>query len=146
MQVLITTRVRRPGISARRLRAAVLHTLRRERCPMRTEVSVVLVGDPTIRRLNHRYRRTNKVTDVLAFPTHAEVEGRWVLGDVILSVDRARAQAREVGHLVRTEVALLAVHGILHLVGYNDQTRAQAAVMARRQRQILAELGEEVRG
>ncbi len=142
MQVSIVRRVRRPGISAPRLRAVVLHALRRERCPARTEVCVVLVDDRTIRWLNRRYRRADRATDVLAFPTDAGQAG--LLGDVVVSVDRARAQARAAGHTLRSEVALLAVHGVLHLLGYDDHSRTAALTMTRRQRKLLAERGYEV--
>ncbi len=146
MQVSIVRRVRRPGISARHLRAVVLHALRRERAPARTEVCVVLVNDATIRRLNRRYRRTDRVTDVLAFPIGiAEGRGR-LLGDVVISVDRARAHARALGHALRSEMALLAVHGVLHLLDYDDHTRPAAQAMARRQRELLAACGVEIHG
>ncbi len=146
MPVVILTRIRRPGIRAARLRAVVRHALVRERCPARTEVSIVLVDDPTIRRLNRRHRRTDAVTDVLAFPAETPESHPRVLGDVVVSVERARVQARAVGHPVRTEVALLAVHGLLHLLGYDDRTGTGARTMMARQREILAEVGEEVRG
>lgn len=146
MQVRIVLHVRRPAISARRLRAIVRHTLRRERCPARTAVNIVLVDDRTIRRLNRRYRHTDTVTDVLAFAAGTTEDRFRVLGDVVVSVDRARVQARRVGHPVRTEVALLAVHGLLHLLGYDDQTRTGARAMMARQRALLAEVGETVQG
>jgi len=146
MHVSILKRVRRPGISMQALRAMVRHTLRRERASARAEVSVVLVGDATIRRLNRRYLKADRVTDVLAFPADHAARDRHVLGDIVISVDRARVQARTVGHPVRTEVALLAVHGVLHLLDYTDRTPHGADVMMRRQRQLLAERGLEVRG
>ena len=61
----------------------------------------------------------------------------------MISIDRARHQAKVAGHLLRTEVALLAVHGILHLTGYDDRSAGRAAAMDRRQRQILRSVGEE---
>jgi len=109
-------------------------------------VCVVLVTDRRIRQLNRRYGRTDRVTDVLAFPADP-VPGRMhVLGDVVVSIDRARVQAKTVGHPLRSEVALLAVHGLLHLLGYDDHTRSAARTMADRQRDLVAECGEEVRG
>lgn len=146
MKVSIAIRVRRPAIAARRLRGVVMHALRRERCQAGTEVSVALVSDAAIRRLSRRFLGIDKPTDVLAFPLRGEVVGDHMLGEVIVSVDRARLQARKIGHSPRSEVALLAVHGVLHLLGYDDTTPVAAARMARRQRTLVAEAGEEVRG
>lgn len=132
-------------MSTRALRAVVGHVLRRERCPAGTGVGVVLVSDAVIRRLNRRYLRRDRPTDVLAFPP-APPGGNRFLGEVIISADRARVQARSAGHGLQTELALLAVHGILHLLGYDDRSRRGAAVMARRQRRLVSEAGFEVRG
>lgn len=144
VRISVVSRVRRPGISARALRAVVRHALRRERARTNAEVSIALVADAAIRRLNRRYLAKDRTTDVLAFPIDAG-RGR-LLGEVIISVDRARVQARRAGHPVRTEVALLAVHGVLHLMGYDDHTRLGAAAMMRRQCALLAEAGEQVAG
>lgn len=146
MRVHIAVRVARPGTTARRLRAVVAHALRRERCPPSAEVSLALVTDGTIRRLNRRYRGMDRVTDVLAFPLDTRLLDRHILGEVVISVDRARVQARAIGHPVHTEIALLAVHGLLHLLGYDDRTTAGADQMIRRQRMLVSEAGEEVRG
>ncbi len=159
MKVVVTRRIQRPGIAPQRLRQIVTGALRREHAPPSTEVSVVLVDDATIRRLNRTYLRKDRATDVLAFPMQAGTvetrkrgkggptsRDRRLLGEVVISVDRARSQARRAGHPVRTEVALLAVHGVLHLTGYDDHSTAQAARMDRRQRQILRTMGEDVRG
>lgn len=146
MKVCITFEVRRPGITARRLRAVVTQALRREQCPATTEVGVALVGDADIRRLNRRFLRKDRPTDVLAFPLERGMPGDQLLGEVVISVDRARVQARRVRHPLQTEISLLAVHGVLHLLGYDDTTPAAAARMARRQRQLMERMGIEVRG
>ncbi len=151
MRVSVTVQVRRPGIAPRRLQQVVRHVLRRHRGRVGSEIGVALVSDRTIRALNGVFLHHDFPTDVLAFPagtrngpTPAGI-GRY-MGDIVISVDRARAQARAVGHPVRTEVALLAVHGVLHLLGYNDHRPRQASRMARRQRTLLAEAGIEVAG
>lgn len=136
------SRVRRPGISLRRLRGVVAHILRRERAPRGAGVGVALVSDQAIRTLNRRFRGKDRPTDVLAFPTL----NRDYLGDVVVSVERARVQARAAGHAVGTEVALLAAHGVLHLLGHHDRTPAQRARMMRRQQALLRELRIRVRG
>ncbi len=151
MRVSVTVHVRRPGITPRRLQQVVRLVLRRHRGRVGSEIGVALVSDRTIRTLNGVFLHHDFPTDVLAFPagkhngpTPAGM-GRY-MGDIVISVDRARAQARAVGHPVGTEIALLAVHGVLHLLGYNDHRPRQASRMARRQRTLLAEAGIEVAG
>lgn len=156
-RVTVARLARRAGVSNRALRAAIGYVLRREGCPVGTEVSVALVSDAVIRRLNRRYLRRDRPTDVLAFPLAplgpnprkphgSDRGGNRHLGEVIISTDRARAQARSAGHPMRAELALLAVHGVLHLLGYDDRSRRAAAVMARRQRRLVSEAGFTVRG
>jgi probable rRNA maturation factor len=151
MRVNVTVQVQRPGISARRLQHVVQHVLRRHRGEAGAEIGVALVSDRTIRALNSVFLHHDFPTDVLSFPTGRRSgptsvgRGRY-LGEIVISVDRARAQAQEVGHPVGTEIALLAVHGVLHLLGYNDHRPRQASRMARRQRTLLTEAGFEVAG
>lgn len=102
----------------------------------------MLISDRAIRALNRRFLGTDRSTDTLAFPA----EDRAYLGDVVVSVPRARAQAGAAGHAVATEIALLAAHGVLHLLGYDDRTAAQRARMMRRQQALLRELRIIVRG
>lgn len=142
MPAIVLAKVRRPGIAPRRLRRVLAHVLRRQRAPRRAQVTVVLVSDSAIRVLNRKFLRKDRSTDVLAFPG----EDRTFLGEVVISVDRARAQAKAAGHNPAAEIALLAAHGVLHLLGYDDRTAGQRARMMRRQRRLLHELGIEVRG
>jgi len=92
------------------------------------ELSVMLCGDPTIRALNRRYRGIDRPTDVLAFAMR-EGEGGdragGLLGDVVVSLDTARREARRKGHAIVLEVTILLAHGLLHLLGYDHQTRAE---------------------
>ncbi len=105
------------------------------------ELSVLLVSDRRMRALNRRYRNKDRATDVLAFPLR---EGRFsrfrgaLLGDVVISVQVAKRQAKECGHSLRDEIARLLVHGILHLLGYDHERNVHdAAVMARKERAIV---------
>jgi len=155
VKVAVSVQVKRPGISATRLRSIVRHVMRREGAPKKSEISVALVNDPAIRWLNRRHLGKDRATDVLAFPLHeAAKTGRKIprvgrrdqIGEVVISVDRARIQAGDAGHRVRTEVALLVTHGVLHLLGYDDHSRHGTERMMRRARTLLAEAGEKVRG
>ncbi len=88
------------------------------------ELSILLCDDPFIKKLNLKYRRFNKATDVLSFPMGEEgVQGPTpeLLGDVVISVDTATRQAKEVKRKTVDEVTSLLIHGVLHLLGYDHQ-------------------------
>jgi len=87
------------------------------------ESSVAFVSPSRIRSLNGRYRGKDRVTDVLSFPLGEDVEGRRHAGDVVICLARARSQAKREGHSLVRELELLAVHGTLHLLGYEHKDR-----------------------
>lgn len=113
----------------------------------RCEVGVVLTDDRSIQELNLRYRGQDRPTDVLAFGMREESEGRpdlvlpegaWpYLGDVAVSVERAQAQAADYAHPWQRELELLLVHGLLHLLGYNDEGEEERSRMQARQERLL---------
>jgi probable rRNA maturation factor len=87
--------------------------------------AIVFVSDSAIKELNRRFRGQNYATDVLSFPSEAapfEVENQSLLGDVVISVQRAAAQAKEHGLSFENEIAQLILHGLLHLSGYDHET------------------------
>jgi probable rRNA maturation factor len=81
----------------------------------RGAVTVAIVSDARLRALNRRYRKKDKATDVLSFPS----DERGFLGDVVIASGVAARQAREAGHSLATELRVLALHGLLHLLGYD---------------------------
>ena len=83
----------------------------------RGTVTVAIISDARVRALNRQYRRKDKVTDVLAFPSGE----RGHLGDVVIAAGVAARQAREAGHTLATELRVLALHGLLHLLGYDHE-------------------------
>ncbi len=101
------------------------------------EVTVLLTSDVAIRRLNRQFRGKNKATDVLSFPALEMVRG--VAGDLAISVETARRQAREQGHALGVEIKVLMLHGLLHLAGYDHET--DSGEMARRERLLRGRLG-----
>lgn len=110
----------------------------------RSELSVTFCGDPFIRRLNRRYLGRDRSTDVIAFPIDVlrrSDGGAGLAGEVVISLDTAARQAREQGHSLTRETAILLIHGILHLAGYDDHRPADRRRMERRTEQILATLG-----
>jgi probable rRNA maturation factor len=91
------------------------------------EVGIALVGDAAIRDLNRRYRRKDRVTDVLAFPSD---DGEQ-LGDIVIATGVAYRQALEAGHSYSVELRVLALHGFLHLLGYDHHHPADGGLMSR---------------
>ncbi len=99
------------------------------------ELSILLCDDATIHELNRRHRRKNKPTDVLAFAMAEALEGpdqSALLGDVVISLDTAKRQAEARQAPLLDEVTLLLAHGLLHLLGYDHQTRAEERRMTAR--------------
>jgi probable rRNA maturation factor len=89
------------------------------------DATIVFVGDDAIKKLNRRFRGKSLATDVLSFPTAAEpfeVENGSHLGDVVISVERAAAQAKANGLSFSSEIEQLILHGLLHLCGYDHET------------------------
>jgi len=88
----------------------------------RGTVGVALVSDACIRTLNRGYRRVNRATDVLSFPNNERSRSaERFLGDIVIARGVARRQAREAGHPAVTELRVLALHGLLHLLGYDHE-------------------------
>ena len=155
--------------SATRLRAPGLATWLTSNAPAaaRGEVTVVLVSDSRIRELNRRYRGQDHVTDVLSFPTEPASARRptpraqrprpsvqrpvssaqrptpsaQYLGDIVIAAGLAARQAREAGHSVSTEVRILALHGLLHLVGYDHERASDRGCMVRLEKRLRARGG-----
>lgn len=133
----------------RRAIEAALHHLSAED----SEVSVVICDDARIHELNQEWRGVDAPTDVLSFPLEeigddepgrelAEDEPR-LLGDIVISWPRAMAQAEEYGHSVEREMAFLAVHGTLHLLGFDHMEEEERAEMRVQEEEILKLLGLE---
>jgi probable rRNA maturation factor len=109
-------RVAAPGLAAWLRRVAPARA--------RGVVSVALVSDRRVRALNRAYRRKDYATDVLAFPGGSEpsaISAQPFLGDVVIARGVARRQAREARHSEQTELRVLALHGLLHLLGYDHE-------------------------
>lgn len=131
-----------------------------ENCPYEAQVNVLLTDDEGIRQYNRDYRRLDKPTDVLSFPNldfetpadfsmleeHAadyfDMEsGELLLGDIIISVDKVKAQAESYGHSRKREFAFLVAHSMLHLCGYDHMEAEEAAVMEEKQNRALTHIG-----
>jgi probable rRNA maturation factor len=100
-------------------------------------VDVLVVDDAAIKRLNRLHRGVDRRTDVLAYPLEAPGPSPLV-GQIVISADTARRQARRVGVPLTTELDLLVTHGVLHLIGYDDRDPVEARLMHEREREILS--------
>jgi probable rRNA maturation factor len=113
------------------------------------ELSVTIVDNAAIHALNKKWRQVDRPTDVLSFPLW-EPDEEWVmeegeeavsLGDLVISIEKAKEQAEEFGHSLKRELGFLAVHGFLHLLGYDHETKEQEEEMFSRQEEILSRIG-----
>jgi probable rRNA maturation factor len=132
-----------PKVSAV-LRRAATCTLEHEGAPP-GDLTIVLMEEHGIRGLNRRFLGDDRPTDVLAFP-HGDIDpdlGRRYYGDVILCLPQAERQANEAGHSLKSELSLLTVHGVLHLLGYDHAEPADHEEMKSVQRSILHALREK---
>jgi len=138
------------------LREAAAATLDHQEVREPSELVIVVTGDETLQELNRRHRGVDAPTDVLAFPHKSKSPTSMpfvfvdapgfprYLGDVAISFPRAKAQASAAGNTLQAELQLLVVHGVLHLLGYDDQTGHERARMWQAQKAILDGLNVKV--
>ncbi len=125
------------------LERAVQVTLEQQAAASDAALTVVLAEDAKLRKLNRDYLGIDEATDVLSFPA-AETDpdsGARYLGDILISIPRARQQANQAGHPLQAELQLLVVHGVLHLLGYDHANPPEKNRMWSAQAEILARLG-----
>lgn len=141
MPVLVRSWLRRLAILETKIKHTAQRVLAAAGVPD-AELSLVLVGDRRMRRLNRLYRSKDRSTDVLAFPMRKGGPGvSPLLGDVVISLPTAERQARAQGRSLDQEVATLLIHGILHLLGYDhERGEREARRMRRREQAILRSL------
>jgi probable rRNA maturation factor len=131
MEILIRNS-QRLRVDRKRLLKTAVRLLKAEGCPESSEVSILLTDDAGISELNRQYRGEDRATDVLAFPMQGEV-----LGDVVISAETAKRQADERDKSLDDEIVLLLAHGILHLLGYTDDTDDEAHRMQQRAAEVI---------
>lgn len=134
--------------------------LEEEGCPYEVQVNVVLTDNQGIRELNRETRGIDRETDVLSFPNLEFEEqgvfeidedneadyfdpetGELILGDIMISTEKMLEQSESYGHSVKREFSFLVTHSMLHLCGYDHMEAEEAAVMEKKQEEILAGLG-----
>lgn len=144
MPVDIVSRRAGNKIRRRRLRQIALKVLDLLK-EQHAELSLVLVDNAEIQKLNFRFRHKDTPTDVLSFPADQQLPaGVRLLGDVIISVEKARHQAMERGRSLHEEVVTLLIHGVLHLLGYDhERSPRDARIMSRLEKNIYRTLCEQ---
>lgn len=139
------------------IRDVIEYTLKEEKLFVDNEVSVIFIDNEEIKQINLEHRGIDKITDVLSFPmlhypenkvfkdVYIDYEfeqsdlydGKLVLGDVALSLEKSKEQSEEFGHSFIRECAYLTVHSVLHLLGYDHMEEEQKNIMRRREEEIL---------
>lgn len=137
------------------VKTALMH----ENCPYEAAVEVVLTDNARIHEVNREFRKIDRPTDVLSFPmidyaAPACFDGfdedetlfdpdtsELILGDIMISVEKAKEQAEAYGHSLKREIGFLTAHSMLHLMGYDHETDEERLDMEKRQEEILLELG-----
>lgn len=144
-----------PGEILKLIEKGVRLCVKGEKFPVPCEACIILTDNAGIREINREHRGIDKETDVLSFPLLEYVDGKpefmpgdmdpetgcVPLGDIVISAEKAVEQAQSYGHGTDREFVFLAVHGMLHLLGYDHQNEQQEKVMFGKQEDILDELG-----
>ena len=128
------------------LRETAIKALQLDQLEDLPSLSVKITGDQDIQELNAAYRGMDRATDVLSFEANyydPDLES-YYLGDVVISFPRAAAQAEKGGHPVDSELQLLVIHGVLHLMGYDHGSAQEKETMWLKQQQALKELGLKI--
>ena len=137
MPVAVDNRQRRARVSKAVVAAAARRAMAALGRPG-ADLEIALVDDAQIRALNATWRGVRRRTDVLAFPLETPGGAAPLLGQLVVSVETARRQARRLGVAVAMELALLVTHGTLHLAGWDDRDPVESDLMHRREREILS--------
>ena len=139
------------SIAEERLRKAVEETLVAHGVDAPVELGLVITDDQVVQELNRSYRGLDATTDVLAFALWEQSQdfatppnGILHLGEVFISCPQAARQAQEQGHPLEQELALLVIHGVLHLLGYDDESPENEQEMRAMEEKLLASIAEEI--
>ena len=135
-------------INYKLIEKVISEALRYEGVNDNTEVSVTIVDNEEIRKINNKFINIDRATDVLSFPlidfdneSLPDDGSKIYLGDIIISIERAKEQAKEYGHSIDREIGFLTAHSMLHLLGYDHMVPEEEKEMFAKQEEILNNLG-----
>ncbi|MFH1453582.1 MAG: rRNA maturation RNase YbeY [Armatimonadota bacterium] len=142
-QINITYLYKEFRLSPRIIREIFSYILKKEEANLNCSIDVVFMNNDAIKKLNKVYRKKNKPTDVLAFNISSEDEDEFLnpinlLGEIIISTPYAKEQAKKQKHSLKKEVVFLLIHGLLHLLGYDDLTVPDYEKMMAKQKEYFA--------
>ncbi len=136
------------------VRSVCERVMSEEECDFDAQISLTLTNNENIREINNEHRDIDSPTDVLSFPMlEFDDEGQIIdnefeydddlimLGDIVISLERAREQSIEFGHSFKREVAFLVAHSMLHLLGYDHMNEEEERIMCEKQERVLTSLG-----
>lgn len=137
---------RLPKEIEKNLNALLLAFCLLENVPKRALIDLTIVDDELIREINREYRQKDSATDVLSFPQYEreddlENEVELLYGDVVISLERAKVQAREYGHSLNRELCYLFVHSLMHLRGYDHMDEVEKEEMRLHEERVLEKVG-----
>jgi len=146
MRVLIDNRQRKIDIDEEiesAINKAIRTCLQIEKRPLNYEVSISFVDNDEIQSLNKEYRNLDKPTDVLSFPLddYDHNTDHYILGDIVISTDKAIEQAMDFGHSILREIIYLTVHSMFHLLGYDHMNDEDKQIMREKEKSALREIG-----
>ena len=127
-----------------KLKSVVKTVLESEGLPLEYEVSITFVDIDEIHKLNKEFRSVDRPTDVLSFPMDEDfsIEGvDTMLGDIVISMDIAKEQAKDFGHSLDREIMYLTAHSMLHLLGYDHMDESEKTEMRAREKEVMKILG-----
>lgn len=146
------------------IKSVINESMDYENCPYEAEINVILTDNKSIHEINLEHRDVDSATDVLSFPMieyskpadfdslEADMNvntedyfnpdsGELMLGDIVISVEKVKEQAEKYGHSQKRELAFLVAHSMMHLFGYDHMVEDEAAVMEKKQNEVLEHLG-----
>lgn len=137
------------------IKDAIIKSLENEGFDTPSEISVTIVDNEQIRNINKDHRGIDKATDVLSFPMLDMIDGtleadegdydmdenKLILGDIVVSLEKAKEQADDYGHSLEREIAFLVTHGIFHLLGYDHENKDDEEIMIGKQEKVLISMG-----
>ena len=157
MNILIQNRQRKYKISEdirTIIEQVVGVSLINENIQAQVELSIVFMNNKKIKELNQQYREKNKATDVLSFPMYdaeslkavlgqvlENIYENILLGDIVISLEKAEEQAKEYGHSFEREIGYLVAHGVFHLLGYDHETEIEKSEMRKKEEDTLKFIG-----
>jgi probable rRNA maturation factor len=131
-------------IDKNRIKRLVAGVLKAEKKGKDTELSIVFADNKRIKEINRTFLGHNYATDVLSFPYHEPSRKNNITGEIIVSVEMAAKLAQKRGYSIEGEVALYLIHGLLHLLGYDDKHKRDAKKMHQREGELLSNFGYSI--